>query len=100
MRPVTLSISADCTPGGGTHGTPPVLNPACTTICAQIGAARDPPAAPGVIVRGRSKPIHTPATRSCVIPTNQTSVLSFVVPVFPATGTDAGMAFRTEVAVP
>ena len=56
----------------------------------KTGAASVPPAAPGAIGRGASKPSQTPVTSSGVIPTNQTSVLSFVVPVFPATGIDAG----------
>src|SRR5688500_20322826 len=61
----------------------------------QIGAASEPPAAPGMIVFGRSNPSHTPATRSGVIPMNQTSVLSLVVPVLPATGSSGGTKRRT-----
>ncbi len=50
------------------------------------GAARRLPDAPGMMGRGRSKPSQTPAARSGVIPMNQTSRPSLVVPVFPAAG--------------
>ena len=45
-----------------------------------------PPVAPDITGRGVSNPIHTPASSSGVYPTNHTSVLSLVVPVFPAAG--------------
>lgn len=57
-------------------------------IAAEIGAAIRPPVAEpsGTMARGRSNPIHSPATKSGVTPTNQALVVPFVVPVFPATG--------------
>ena len=69
-------------------------------ICPAIGAASVPPTAPGEIMAGLSKPSQTPVTNSGVIPTNHTSVLSLVVPVFPATGMRAGTIVRSAVAVP
>ena len=64
----------------------------------QIGAASPPPTAPVTrsFLAGRTRATRRRrAPASC--PTNQTSTLSFVVPVFPATGTPSGTAFRACV---
>ncbi len=82
--------------GQGSEEAPPQR----ASIAPKIGAARPPPPAPGVIVRGRSKPSQTPATRFGAIPTNQTSVLSSVVPVLPASWTLSGTLRRTALPVP
>src|SRR5687768_17547090 len=64
------------------------------------GAASTPPCAFDLIFCGRSRPIQTPATRSAVYPMYQTSVPSFVVPVFPADGTRKPDAHTAPLAVP
>ena len=85
--PVAWSTWALTTLEGGVHGAGAGRSRyASFMTVAQTGAASRPPLAPGMIDRGLSNPSQTPAARSGVSPTNQTSLPSFVVPVFPAAG--------------
>ena len=53
---------------------------------AQMGNATRAASASRAMVAGWSKPTHTPATIDVEKPTNQASLKSLVVPVFPPTG--------------
>jgi hypothetical protein len=64
------------------------------------GAAIRPPEPSSVMVRGRSKPIHTAPSRRGVKPTNHASVAPLVVPVFPAAGMPEPSAARAAEPVP
>ena len=57
------------------------------------GAAVEPPVSFGPRVRGWSKPMKTPATRSGEKPMNQLSKLSLEVPVLPASGLPTAFTF-------
>ena len=63
----------------------------------QMGKAASPPDSLGPKVFFSSKPSHTPQVMEGEKPTNQASVKSLVVPVFPATGC---LSVSAAVAVP
>src|SRR5439155_17825792 len=95
----SLQTVAVVIPGGGTSHSGLSARVAAFMKLAQAGTATSAANPFGRIVRGSSKPTHTPATSLGVKPTNHASLKSLVVPVLPAAGS-LNPSCRTRAAVP
>ncbi len=95
-RPVSRSTGTATTPSGAGKSWDSLPARAFRMKLIHMGSARRAPVSTGPSERFTSYPIQTPATRVGENPTNQTSVESELVPVFPASGRSRILA-RTPV---
>ena len=90
--PVSASTLAKTTPSGTLKSRTGLSRRAVVMKSTNMGQAVLPPVSPSPSDVMLSYPTQTPHSTSGVYPTNQVSLLSSLVPVFPATGLESALA--------